>query len=67
LNNLTEEHESRLIFLGILSVIFTEIIFYPNILLAPFVFDDYSAAIDTEMIKSLKWLLKSKANQSAYE
>ncbi len=54
LNNLAKDHKSRLIFLGILAMIFTGLVLYSNILQAPFVFDDYSSIIDNETIKSLK-------------
>jgi Tfp pilus assembly protein PilF len=54
LDNLPKNHKSRLIFLGILSIIFTGVVLYSNILHAPFVFDDYSSILDNETIKSLK-------------
>lgn len=47
-------------------MIFTKIIFYPNILHTPFVFDDYSAAIDTETTIKHQRTTGKLSDSSAY-
>ncbi|MEW6417916.1 MAG: tetratricopeptide repeat protein [Nitrospirota bacterium] len=56
---LSGKQESRLICLGIISIAFTGVLLYSNVLNAPFVFDDYSSVVENESIRNISELLRN--------
>lgn len=61
-NNFSKENKGKLVFFGFVVIVLLGVIIYSNILHAPFVFDDYSAVVDNEKIKSLKTSLRDISN-----
>jgi protein O-mannosyl-transferase len=62
LNNRPEISKSRFSILGLLALVFFGSIIYSHILNAPFIFDDFSSIVDSEIIKHFATTLKKYSN-----